>query len=112
MAGYRVYYREEGQNYDFDFPDWEGTETTYTIYGLYDSITYYFVARAYDIYGNESENSIELRSSGVASKSDFCEGDFWPEGDVDGSDLAELVANPALLDLSTFAAEFGRTDCP
>ena len=33
-------------------------------------------------------------------------------GDVDGSDLAELVANPALLDLSTFAAEFGRTNCP
>ena len=41
-----------------------------------------------------------------------CEGDFEPDGDVDGADLAELVANPALLDLSTFAAEFGRTDCP
>jgi len=41
-----------------------------------------------------------------------CEGDFAPaDGDVDGSDLAELVANPALLDLSTFAAEFGRTNC-
>lgn len=41
-----------------------------------------------------------------------CEGDFEPDGDVDGSDLAELVSNPFLLDLSTFAAEFGRTDCP
>ena len=43
---------------------------------------------------------------------DLWEGDFEPDGDVDGSDLTELVANPALLDLSTFAGEFGRTDCP
>ncbi|MBW2604980.1 MAG: fibronectin type III domain-containing protein [Deltaproteobacteria bacterium] len=63
LDGYRVFYREEGQNYDFDFPDWEGTESTCTIYGLYDNTTYYFVARAYDIYGNESENSIELFTS-------------------------------------------------
>lgn len=41
-----------------------------------------------------------------------CFGDFYEDGDVDAADLAELVANPALLDLSTFAAEFGRTDCP
>ena len=43
---------------------------------------------------------------------DFCEGDFDGDGDVDGSDLAELVANPGLLDLSSFAAHFGRTNCP
>lgn len=63
LAGYRVFYREEGQSYDFDFPDWEGTETTCTLYGLDDLITYYFVSRAYDIYGNESENSVELSTS-------------------------------------------------
>jgi len=63
LAGYRVYYREEGQNYDFDYPDWEGTETTCTIYGLYDNKTYYFVAKAYDIYDNESESSVELFTS-------------------------------------------------
>ena len=42
-----------------------------------------------------------------------CEADFSPsDGDVDGSDLAWLVANPDFLDLlSTFAAEFGRIDC-
>jgi len=38
-------------------------------------------------------------------------GDFDEDGDVDGTDLAELAANPGLLDLSSFAAEFGRTDC-
>jgi len=41
-----------------------------------------------------------------------CFGDFYEDGDVDSADLAELATNPALLDLSTFAAEFGRTDCP
>ena len=41
-----------------------------------------------------------------------CEGDFDHDGDVDGSDLATLAANPDLLDLSIFAAEFGRTNCP
>ena len=33
-------------------------------------------------------------------------------GDVDGADLAELVANLTLVDISTFASEYGRTDCP
>ncbi len=36
-------------------------------------------------------------------------GDFDADGDVDGSDLATLAANPGLLDLATFAANFGRT---
>ena len=67
LAGYRVFYREEGQNYDFDFPDWEGTEFSCTLYGLNDNTTYYFVSRAYDIYDNESENSAELSNASGAS---------------------------------------------
>lgn len=63
LVGYKVFAREEGQNYDYNFPDWEGTETTCTIYGLTDGITYYFVSRAYDIYDNDSENSVELSTS-------------------------------------------------
>jgi len=63
LTGYKVFAREEGQNYDYDFPDWEGTETICTIYGLTDGITYYFVSRAYDIYDNDSENSVELSTS-------------------------------------------------
>ena len=51
---------------------------------------------------------IELISSDPLA----CKGDLGPsDGDVDGSDLAELVSNSGLLDLSTFAAEFGRIDC-
>ena len=56
-----------------------------------------------------------------------CEGDFEPDGDVDGSDLsvylnayaigdstADLDNNGIVdtNDLSVFAVEFGRTDCP
>ena len=63
LVGYKVFAREEGQNYDYNFPDWEGTETTCTIYGLTNGITYYFVSRAYDIYDNDSENSVELSTS-------------------------------------------------
>ncbi len=60
MAGYRVFYRQEGQNYDYNNPAWQGTDTTCTIYGLDENTSYYFVSRAYDIYDNESENSDEL----------------------------------------------------
>ena len=43
---------------------------------------------------------------------DFCLGDCDHDGDVDGSDLAAIAADSGLLDLSVFAIEFGRTDCP
>jgi probable HAF family extracellular repeat protein len=39
-------------------------------------------------------------------------GDFAPgDCDVDGTDLAVLIANPGLLDLSTFAQNFGKKVC-
>ena len=60
-----------------------------------------------------------------------CEGDFEPDGDVDGSDLAVFAADFGRTnctgdcegnfdddgdvdgsDLAVFAADFGRTDCP
>ena len=60
LAGYRVFFREEGQPYDYANPAWEGTETYSTIYNLNETKTYYFVSRAFDIYGFESGDSIEL----------------------------------------------------
>ena len=51
-----------------------------------------------------------VTTSWVASVND-CDGDFDKDGDVDGSDLAQLAADLGLLGLSSFAAEFGRTDC-
>jgi hypothetical protein len=40
-----------------------------------------------------------------------CEGDFEPDGDVDGSDLAE-EARAMAVDIAVFAGEFGRMNCP
>jgi hypothetical protein len=41
-----------------------------------------------------------------------CAGDFEPDGDVDGSNLAALISNPALTNLATFAQDFGKNYCP
>jgi len=57
LAGYRIFYREEGQSYNYEEPAWEGSETTCTIYNLDDNTTYCFVARAFDIWGTESGDS-------------------------------------------------------
>jgi hypothetical protein len=73
LAGYRIFYRLEGQSYDYDHPDkelWltggEGKEQlenpdqpSCTIYGLDDNTTY-FVARAFDEALNESSDSNEV----------------------------------------------------
>jgi len=60
LAGYRVFCREMGQSYNYTNPSWEGTDTTCTIYDLDQTKTYYFVSRAFDIYGLESMDSNEL----------------------------------------------------
>jgi hypothetical protein len=41
-----------------------------------------------------------------------CEGDFESDGDVDGVDLATLLAGAAGVTLEEFAANFGRINCP
>ena len=59
LAGYRIFHREQGQSYNYADPIWEGTDTSCTIYDLDESKTYFFVARAFDNEGYESENSLE-----------------------------------------------------
>jgi hypothetical protein len=51
---------------------------------------------------------IELISSDPLA----CEGDFDEDGNVDGSDLSTLIAEPSLLDIATFAWNFGKNACP
>jgi len=60
LAGYKIFCREQGQSYDYSNPSWEGTENYCTIYDLDETRTYYFVARAYDTEGFESEDSEEV----------------------------------------------------
>ena len=54
--GYRLFYREDGQGYNYATPDWEGSGTTCTIYGLDDLTTYHFVVRAYNANGESGDS--------------------------------------------------------
>jgi hypothetical protein len=60
LAGYRICHRQNGANYDYDNPSWEGTNTTCTVYNLDADITYHFVARAFDEAGNKSGDCDEV----------------------------------------------------
>jgi len=60
LAGYRLFYREEGQFYNYTNPSWEGTNTTCTIYDLEENKTYYCVLRAFDNEELESGDSNEV----------------------------------------------------
>jgi hypothetical protein len=60
LAGYRIFYREEGQSYNYDNPYWETINNTCTIYDLDETKTYYFVVRAFDANRLESANSNEV----------------------------------------------------
>ena len=60
--GYRLFYREDGQGYNYATPDWEGSGTTCTVYGLDDLTTYHFVVRAYNANGESGDSNEETLS--------------------------------------------------
>ena len=61
IAGYKIFCRQEDQGYNYNVPLWTGTDIACIIYDLDDTNIYYFVARAFNISGIESENSEELK---------------------------------------------------
>ena len=56
ISGYRLFSRQEGENYDYSNPAWEGPETTCTVQ-VTDGTDWYFVVRAVNTSGYESDNS-------------------------------------------------------
>jgi len=60
LAGYSVFYRQEGQSYNYANPYWETTDSTCTIYDLDETQTYYFTVRAVSTEGFQSGNSNEV----------------------------------------------------
>ncbi len=60
LGGYKMFYRKQSQPYDYTNPIWVGTETTCTVDKLEDQTNYCFVVRAFDISGNESDDSNEV----------------------------------------------------
>jgi hypothetical protein len=47
----------------------------------------------------------------VFEKKSICQCDMDQDGDVDGKDLADYIANPGSIDLNDLGAEFGGTSC-
>ena len=60
LAGYKVFYRQEGQLYNYTNPYWETTDPTCTIYDLDETETHYFIVRAFSTEGFQSSNSNEV----------------------------------------------------
>ena len=58
LAGYRIYYGTQSGSYNTNVD--VGNATSVEIKGLQTNTTYYFVATAYDVAGNESTFSQEV----------------------------------------------------
>jgi len=92
LAGYRVFYREEGQSYDYENPCWESVDPVCTVYDLDETKTYYFVVRAFDTSGSESSDSNEvLLMEGVPVNETSTE--YVSSGD--GGDIGCFIATAA-----------------
>lgn len=66
LAGYKIFFRKAGEEYDYDDAAWIGTATTCTISDLDDDTAYFFVARALDSAGYESGDSNEASTDDEA----------------------------------------------
>ncbi len=125
LAGYRVFARVEGDSFDYNNPDWQGTATTCTINDLDDDTDYYFVVRAYDTAENESvdsnEEHYEAPQNGVPTANagpnqTVAEGDTVtlngqnssdPEGAIASYEWTQTAgASVTLLDSTTATPEF------
>ena len=60
IAGYRVFSRLAGEDYDYDDPDWDGQDVYCSIWIDNEGANYFFVVRAYDTDGFESDDSNEV----------------------------------------------------
>jgi len=102
-TGYKVYYGFESRNYPFvvDLGLW----TQCTISDLDLGQVYYFAVTAYNEY-SESDFSAE-----IAHRPKPCEADIDVDGDIDGTDLADIIADPSATQLSDLAARFGTESC-
>lgn len=60
VAGYVIFAREAGQQYDYNDPEDQVEATQVTLTGFDEVESYYFVVRAVDTNGNESGDSNEV----------------------------------------------------
>lgn len=60
LAGYQVFYCQEGHSYNYNNPYWETTDSMCNIYDLDETKTYYFIVRAFSTEGFQSRDSNEV----------------------------------------------------
>ena len=60
---------------------------------------------------NTFKNSVSILTYHYNPISEPCEGDFEPDGDVDGIDLAFQAVGGTNVEFENFALHFGRKDC-
>ena len=134
-GGYRVFYSTtSGGPYALFDTTADKTYAEMSVTGLDPDNIYYFVVQTRTNPHLYNQNTVDSEySKEVAATTSICEGDFEPDGDVDGSDLAVFAADFGRTDcdsappcegdfdhdndvdgsdLAVFAADFGRTDCP
>ena len=104
VAGYYVYYGIDSGSYSVKID--AGSEPLYTVVGLDDLKSYYIAVTAYNEFG-ESDFSEEIIHVSYA-----CQADIDFDRDIDGSDLGLYAEDAMGINLATFVAKFGSTDCP
>ena len=92
IEGYFVFGREEGQDYDYNEPWWQGDKTfsECTIDDLEEDKTYFFVIRAYS-GDNVSADSNEVRFSSLDTDSDSLNN--GSSSDAGGGLLSDSLSN-------------------
>jgi len=97
LAGYQVFFREEGLNYDYNQPAWEGMDETCALIGLDVNITYYVIVRAFNFLGIVSEDSNEVfigpdvDGDGIIRSQDNCPMDYNPDQlDMDADSIGDI----------------------
>jgi len=92
-AGYRLYAREAGEAYNFANPEWQGQNTQCTVSGFDEYESYYFVVRAVDHQGNESDNSNELYWNPSGNNANSSLGGGGGGGGAGGCFIGSLISD-------------------
>jgi hypothetical protein len=102
IGGYKVFMRQEGQDYDYRRHEWVGRRTSCTIHNLDDEANYCFVVRAFGKNGAESGDSNEACTyytggcGGSAEASGYGANPVYRPSDL-GMHLACLLLPPGAL---------------
>ena len=111
----------------FGSPNWNGALPAPTLANIDDDPDLELVLNtahsgivAYDLPGTANarilwgtgRGNYQRTGSNPTQTNPGCSGDFKPDGDVDGTDLAVFAAGGTDITLKAFAHDFGKTNCP